>query len=297
VPTTPGDYLIRYYLDQDRVAIAEVPISVTEVGASITAPATAIAGSGIEVGWTGPDNRNDYIGIGAVGATGNARWENFAYTEAGNPATLLVPTTPGDYLIRYYLDQDRVAIAEVPISVQPVTASITAPASAVAGSTVDIDWTGPDYRNDYIGIGAPGATGNARWENFTYTSDGTPLALLMPATPGPYLIRYYMDQDRVTIGETSIIVTPAMATLSVKETSVEAGSMIEVDWTGPDYRNDYIGMGPVGASRNGQWEAFAYTEGGTPAMLQAPDTPGDYVIQYFMDQDRTSIATLPITVR
>jgi Ca-activated chloride channel family protein len=297
VPTEPGAYVIRYFLDQDRVAIAEAPITVTEVAASITAPPTATAGATIDVGWTGPDNRNDYIGIGAAGADGSDRWENFTYTERGNPAQLVMPTEPGAYVIRYFLDQDRVAIAEAPITVTAVAASITAPPTAIAGSTVEIGWTGPDYRSDYIGIGAAGADGSDRWENFAYTERGNPAQLVMPVEPGAYVIRYFMDQDRVAIAEVPITVTAVTATLSTKDPVAAAGTVIEVEWTGPDYRSDYIGIGPAGATGSDRWERFVYTERGNPAELQLPEAPGAYVIRYFMDQDRTPIAELPITLR
>jgi Ca-activated chloride channel family protein len=196
--------VISYFLRDGREAIASIPLTVTPALASITAPATAVAGSTIEVGWTGPNYDDDYIGIGRVGASSSNAWQNWTYTRTGNPLQLLIPAEPGDYLIRYYVNQDRTVLAEVPISVSQVAASLTAPATATAGSTIEVGWTGPNYDDDYIGIGRVGASSSGGWEKWTYTSRGNPATLDLPETPGDYLIRYYLNQDRTVIAEVPI---------------------------------------------------------------------------------------------
>ncbi|MDP4991731.1 MAG: hypothetical protein NWQ37_11060, partial [Marivita lacus] len=118
VPATPGEYLIRYFVRQDRGAIAEIPITVTPVTATLTAPETAAAGSTIEIGWTGPDYKEDYIGVGLVGASGGAQWQSWAYTRDGSPVTITLPDTPGDYVVQYFIRQDRDGIASLPIKVE-----------------------------------------------------------------------------------------------------------------------------------------------------------------------------------
>lgn len=163
------------------------------------------------------------------------------------------------------------------------------------GSTIEVTWTGPDYRDDYIGIGLVDAEGGAQWENWTYTRDGSPTKLLVPATPGEYLIRYFVRQDRSAIAEIPLTVTPVTATLTAPETAT-AGSTIQIGWTGPDYKEDYIGVGLVGASGGAQWQSWAYTRDGSPVTITLPDTPGDYVVQYFIRQDRDGITSLPIKV-
>jgi len=296
IPTEPGEYVIRYFLSQDRTPIAETPITVSEVQASVTAPAEAVAGSTIEVGWTGPDNPDDYIGIGRAGETGGRSWENYTYTRDGAPLMLEVPVTPGAYVIQYFLSQDRTPIAQTQINVLPVEASVTAPSDAVAGSTIEVTWTGPDYDDDYIGIGRVGETGGGAWENYTYTREGSPLPLLIPAEPGAYVIQYFLRQDRTPISETPIRVAPVAASVTAPATA-KAGDMLEVGWTGPDYRGDYIGIGRAGETGGRQWEEFTRTREGNPVMLQMPDMPGDYVIRYFLDQDRTPVAEVPITLQ
>jgi Ca-activated chloride channel homolog len=295
MPPEPGEYLIRYFMNQDNTILAEVPITLTPATAGITAPATAVAGSTIEVGWTGPDEESDYIGVGRVDATGGQRWQNFTYTRDGSPLELEMPPEPGEYLIRYFLNQDNTVLAEVPITLTPATAGITAPPSAVAGATIEVGWTGPDYHNDYIGVGRREATGGQRWQNFTYTRDGSPLRLEMPPEPGEYLIRYFMNQDNTILAEVPITLTPATAAITAPPKAA-AGSTIEIGWTGPDYDSDYIGIGLADATGGRRWESFTYTREGSPLRLDIPEEPGDYLIRYFMNQDNTILAEVPITV-
>ncbi|QXT38538.1 VWA domain-containing protein [Gymnodinialimonas ceratoperidinii] len=296
MPPEPGAYVIRYFVDQDRRVLAEAQIELTEVAASITAPATAEAGSTIEVAWTGPDYPRDFIAIGRVGAEGGARWDNYARTEEGSPLTLVTPPTAGEYVIRYFIDQDRVVQAEAAITLTAPAATLTVPASAAVGSMVEIGWTGPDYPRDFIAVGREGSTGGARWEAYTSTDQGSPLQVRMPSEPGSYVVRYIIDQDRVAIAEVPITLNDVAATLTAPSTA-QAGGTVEVAWTGPNYPRDFIALGRAGADGGARWESYSRTQDGTTLTLNVPETPGAYVLRYFMDPDRRVLAELPITVQ
>lgn len=295
IPGTPGEYQISYFLSEGREAIASASIMVNEVEVGIIAPDSAVAGSTIQVGWNGPDARDDYIGIGVAGSTGAAAWENYAYTREGQTLDLLVPIAPGEYDITYFLGQDRTVLATRSITVTPVEAQITAPQSAVAGSTIQVGWTGPDYRDDYLGIGIAGSSGGTAWENYTYTREGQTLDLQVPVTPGTYDITYFTSQDRTVLTTTQINVTPVSATMSAPATAA-AGGQVEISWSGPGYHDDYIGIGRAGGSGGDLWERYTYAREGSPLTLQVPEIPGDYVLTYFINQDRTAIATVPIRI-
>jgi Ca-activated chloride channel family protein len=153
-----------------------------------------MAGSTIEVGWTGPGYDGDYIGVGRVGAEGGQRWEHYTYTDRGNPVRLGLPSAPGDYVIRYFVQQDETVLAEVPISLTAAAATLTAPAAAAAGSTIEVGWTGPGNDGDYIGIGRADGSDNG-WVAYAYTRDGNPARLTLPETPGAYVLRYFLGVD------------------------------------------------------------------------------------------------------
>jgi Ca-activated chloride channel family protein len=113
LPPAPGTYEIRYYLGQDESVLASQVIEVTALSAQLVAPASAVAGTTIPVGWDGPGYGNDFLGIGRPG-DGYATYE---YVRNGNPLTMTVPDTAGDYEIRYYLGQGESVLVSVPLSV------------------------------------------------------------------------------------------------------------------------------------------------------------------------------------
>jgi len=115
LPPTPGTYELRYFLNQDREVVARREITVTAVPAEVTHAASAPAGTELQVGWSGPDYPSDYITVSRPGDDG---YETFEYTRSGNPVMLELPEAPGDYEIRYVMNQDRTVIATSPFTVE-----------------------------------------------------------------------------------------------------------------------------------------------------------------------------------
>ncbi|WP_164661278.1 VWA domain-containing protein [Tropicibacter sp. Alg240-R139] len=166
-------------------------------------------------------------------------------------------------------------------------ARIVAPDSAAAGSTLSVGWNGPDEANDNIQIGP---AGEDRYRSYTYTSDGNPLNLILPAQPGAYELRYVLN-DRQVIATRPITLTPPELVLRHPQ-SVPAGSSFQVDWKGPDQNSDNIQIGPAGTD---SYTNYQYTNKGTPVTLIAPAEPGEYEIRYSF-RDRENILRTPITV-
>ncbi|MEM9249574.1 MAG: hypothetical protein AAGB05_12870, partial [Pseudomonadota bacterium] len=295
VPAVAGEYVVKYFAREGRVPLAEAPVSVSLPEVSVTAPAEAVAGTTVEVVWTGPNYKDDYIGIGLADAGGARQWVNWVATSAGSPAELVIPAVAGDYVIKYFARQGRVPLAETPIAVTPPEASVSAPSIAVAGTTIEVDWIGPNYKDDYLGIGLVDAGGARQWVNWTRASDGTPAKLLTPPMPGDYVIKYFARQGRIPLAEAAISLTPIEAEIIAPATA-EAGSTIEVGWSGPNYKDDYIGIGLLDAKGARQWQSYSRTSSGNPVTLKLPEDPGDYVLQYFVAQGRTPVAQVPLTL-
>ncbi len=286
LPSEPGIYEIRYRMRQSATVIGSKEIEVTDLKAQLTAPDTAVAGETVTVGWEGPDYDLDFIAVSEPGENGNI---NLTYTREGSPLGLEMPPIPGDYEIRYTLRQDREVIATKPITVTAPEVSLTAPDTAIAGETVAVGWTGPDYNLDYIAVGVPG---ERNYINLTYTRDGDPLGLEMPAEPGDYEIRYTMRQDNTVIATRPITVTKAEVGLNAPDTAV-VGETVTVEWTGPDYNLDFIAVGEPGENN---YINYTYTRDGNPLGVEMPPQPGNYEIRYTLRQDNEIIARRPITV-
>ena len=112
LPSEPGTYELRYSF-RDTQVIATRPIELLPVTAQIKAEPTAIAGQTVVVGWDGPNYPNDYI---AVGKPGDPGYDNYTYTTAGNPLTVLAPATPGTYELRYITGD--LVLATAPLTVK-----------------------------------------------------------------------------------------------------------------------------------------------------------------------------------
>ena len=307
IPLAPGTYTVTAYWTAQEVTqtatvtLEDTPLDVTLVfetplpTATLSAPASAVAGTSIQVGWTGPGAEGDFIGIGRRGAEGRAQWQNWTYTAEGNPLGLLTPPEPGEYVIGYFINDGSDVIATAPIALTPAAITLTAPASAMAGSTLEILWTGPDNEGDFIGIGRVGAEDSARWQFFADAETGLPARVAVPAEPGEYLIGYYAGQDYSQLATIPLTVTEAGASLTAP---VEAatGSTIEVGWTGPGNDTDFIGIGLADGSGSA-WTSYSYTSDGNPVLLTLPEAPGAYVLRYFLGVDNTGIAELPITLK
>ncbi len=292
MPPEPGSYVIRYVMSQDNTVLAERPVTVSAATATVTAPAQAVAGSTILVDWAGPDETRDYVAVAAPDAPGGT-YVNYAYTRDGAPLKLVMPPEPGSYVIRYVMSQDNTVLAERPVTVSAATATVTAPAQAVAGSTILVDWTGPDETRDYVAVAAPDAPGGT-YVNYAYTRDGAPLKLVMPPEPGSYVIRYVMSQDNTVLASAEVAVSDAAANIAAPRTAAP-GAGLTVDWTGPGYDRDYLAIAEPGG-RGSDYVSYVYAREGSPAAMKAPDAPGEYEIRYVMNQDGRVLASVPLTV-
>lgn len=290
LPPDPGDYDIVYRMSQKNRVLARVSVTVTGLQYSVNGPASAPAGSNVQIDWVGPDYKSDIIAVAETGAV-DRKYLTYTYTRQGSPLDLTLPLAPGRYEIRYILGQDSVVQAVTEIEVTKITASLTAPQTSAAGSTIQIDWLGPDYRGDIIVVSRPDDEDRG-YLNYSYTKGGTPLDLTLPAMPGDYVVKYLAGAERKVLAVSDITVTEVSATLSAP-VNTPAGSEIEVTWDGPDYRGDIIAIGVPGEN----YVTYSYTRNGSPLTVTAPDKPGKYEIRYLMNADRRVIATIPLTVQ
>ena len=103
--STPGAWLLAsigclFVTAHAAAQSASVEAAQTSVklaqSASVKAAATAEVGSKLEVRWTGPAAKGDFVAIDKAGAPDHT-YGPYAYPSAGNPLTILVPTAPGQY--------------------------------------------------------------------------------------------------------------------------------------------------------------------------------------------------------
>ena len=295
MPPEPGDYEIRYVQKQDYTVLASQPISVEPTEAGVSGPQTAAAGSTITVEWSGPEYDGDYIAVDEADKSGGRFPINSQSIEQGSPLELLMPPEPGDYELRYVQKQDYTVLASQPISVEPTEAGVSGPQTAAAGSTITVEWNGPEYDGDYIAVDEADKSGGRFPINSQSIEQGSPLELLMPPEPGDYELRYVQKQDYTVLASQPISVEPTEAGVSGPQTAA-AGSTITVEWSGPEYDGDYIAVDEAGKS-GGRFPINSQSiEQGSPLELLMPPEPGDYELRYVQKQDYTVLASQPISV-
>lgn len=290
MPATAGDYEIRLLAaDSPYATLARQALKVTDVSASLDAPATIAAGADITVKWTGPANERDYIAIG------NAQrpYIVYQYTSTGNPVTIRVPDAGGDYELRYFLGNGDKVIAARKLTVGKVSGSVSAPAQVNAGATLPVKWEGPNNPKDFITIVKAGAPERS-YARYEYAAKGNPVQLRAPDAPGEYEVRYLTGQSYATVASTKITVGAVSASVT-GPTEAVAGSAFSVSWKGPNNPSDYITIVPKG-TREGISAHYQYASEGNPAKLIAPLQPGEYELWYATGQSHATLAKANIRV-
>ena len=286
----PGTYEVRYVAGKSKTVLARAPVRVLPVGASVSAPDSAVLGSELSVTWTGPDNKGDFITI-VPKSLPDGQHQHYAMTEAGSPASLRVPVDVGDAEIRYVSGQGRQVLARRGLQVVAPEIRLEAPGSVLAGAPVEVVWTGPANRGDYITIVATG-TPDGQYANHSETSRGSPLTLTAPIDPGDAEIRYMTGEGARVLGRRSLRVTAAEVSLSAPDEAV-VGSSVTIAWKGPDNRGDYITVVPKDLP-DGQYGNHNETVRGSPLTVAAPIDAGPAEIRYMSGQGARVLARRPL---
>ncbi|HKY48539.1 MAG TPA: hypothetical protein VJQ79_11210, partial [Acidimicrobiia bacterium] len=116
-PMTDGEFEVRFVSGLDSATMAASTISVTPLEITLEAPPEVAAGSAFEVTWSGPNGPGDYLTIVPAGAA-DTTYLDYSYTIDGSPITLMAPSEPGPYEIRYRTDRLSGVFATIEITVE-----------------------------------------------------------------------------------------------------------------------------------------------------------------------------------
>jgi len=210
-PSAPGDYELRYATDRGSV-LARQPLTVGDLAATLSFPATVAMGGKIDIGWTGPENARNYLTIVPADAPAES-YKDYVYTTKPS-LSLVVPEQPGAYEVRLLSADGKRVLARGPLQVGAATASLDAVASAEAGSEIRVIWQGPDNAGDYIAVTQIGKP--EKYLKFAYTQHGSPLKLQMPDQAGQYELHYLTARSSQSLASRALTVTPATGVGSLK---------------------------------------------------------------------------------
>lgn len=290
---TPGAAEIRYFSGITPTKIlGRCPIKLTEFDITMKAPAEIVAGSMVNVEWTGPGYASDYITI-VPKTTKDGSYGQWNYTSRGNPLPVVAPQTVGDGEIRYMNERGNVVLARQAVKIIKGEISLKAPAEAIAGAAVPIEWTGPNNAGDFITI-VPRDAKDGQYEKWEYTRQEPSLNIIATRTLGPAEIRYMNERENVVLFRTPITIVPAEITLNAAPQAA-AGAEVAIEWTGPNNPGDYITIVPKDAE-DGKYADYAYTKAGPKVGVSAPAEEGPAEIRYMNEDGNIVLARIGITV-
>lgn len=276
VPDQPGDYQVRYFDGVTNEVIANPSLQVKLPEITLNAPEKGIAGTEIDVAWTGPNDRYDQLAIAEKNASGREKLA-YAAIAKGSPTSIRLPDVDGEFELRYVSGGEHEIWKTRPIEVVRPEVSIEALPAQVAGAEIEIKWQGPANRSDYLAIAEPGMKSN-EYRFYSYLKQGQEAKLRLPAEAGNFELRYVSGQSKEIWAVQPIALE--MPTVSVTApTNAKVGDLITVNWEGPANKADYVSIATPDSDDN-RYEVYKYLQQGKKTEIQMPEEPGDYEIRY-----------------
>lgn len=291
-PAIIGLYEVRYVLQEEKKVLARESIEITEPEVTVSAPRTALAGSMIPVQWAGAVHNRDYVTIVPMGAAEDVH-ENYFRVSDRSEHNLQAPAESGLYEVRYVLQEGKRVLASQPIEITPPEVTISAPATALAGSMIPVQWTGAVHNRDYVTIVPMGAAEDVHLSYFR-VSDRSEHKLQAPAKTGLYEVRYVLQEGKKVLANQAIEIGEPEVTLKAPK-RVRAESEIEVSWTGTVHHRDYVTIVPMGAPEDRHDDYFRVDKR-TRHHLDAPAQTGLYEVRYVLQEGPRVLARQEVEV-
>jgi subtilisin len=320
MPTTPGDYEFRLYLNGGVTPAATSPaVHVTQGAPPPGGPTLTVStqlvtpGSPITVTLAGaPGGAGDWLAFAAVGSPASS-YMSYMYIGAGVTSrtwTVTAPSTAGDYEFRFLPNNGYVVTAtSPPVTVgaaPPPTTTLTVDQTSIdAGGSVTVTVTGASgSATDWIALAQVGSP-DTQYVKWTYLAGGQTTfnwTVTMPTTVGDYEFRLYPNGGYTRAGTSPVVHVTAAApppsgpTLTVSTQLVAPGSPITVTLTGGSGgAADWLSFAAVGTSGS-SYVTYTYVGAGVTTRtwtVTAPSTAGNYEFRFLPSNGYTVTATSP----
>ena len=149
------------------------------------------------------------VKITARGPVGSGHWVGFApkgspitaYLKYGRPTAavtemeLMPPSEPGEYELRYVLNESEKIIATHPIKVTPAVAKLDTPASVATRQEISVRFGGPHHKRHWIGFVK---RDTMDYLNYAYVPlQGDSVSIRAPDEAGDYDIVFVMGDSAI----------------------------------------------------------------------------------------------------
>jgi subtilisin family serine protease len=276
---------------------------------SVTPSATSVQpGASMSVSWTAPAGTSNVDWLQLMDTGGNTQyWYQYTGGATSGTATLAMPTSPGQYVFRYllnntYTEAARSAIITVTGSTGGGGSSYTVTPSATSlqpGVSMAVSWTAPGGASNIDWIQLMDIGGNTQyWFQYTGGAVSGTATLTAPLGPGQYVFRYLLNNTYTEAARSAVITVTGSTggggssyTITPSATVVSAGAQMSVSWTAPGGSSNIDWLQLMDAGGNIQYWA-RYTSGAVSgtATLAAPTRPGQYIFRYLLNNTYTEAA-------
>lgn len=201
IPAVPGEYLLRFYsLKNTKKIVFEKPLKVTSANITLNAPKEAIAGTEIDLTWVAPETSKAQINLKFARNKPDFNARFHVRTHEKTNGKLLLPSIPGDYVLRWFSTYDRKLMFEKPIKLLPQKVEINAPKTAKAGGIIDISWEAPPRSEGKIVIFPVKNDEKIKNQNIksiqlVSTKEQTAASVKLPLQAGKYFLRFLNESD------------------------------------------------------------------------------------------------------
>lgn len=293
-PENAGAYELRYISDRrEPKVLARRALQVTEVQATLEAPAQVGAGTSVSIRAQGPHaSSKTWVGIAAKGAAVEA-YIVYSYTTGTTTEVMLkAPSEPGDYEVRYLISGASAPVAVRALKVVEADIAINGPTEVMAASPFTVTARGPDGGH-WLSIAEQGA-GAESYASYKYLVANTEsYELLAPNEPGNYELRVILT------GPTRIAATQPVRVLAPEVSfdapeKVKVGETFTLSATGPSGAGNWVAIAAVG-SADSDYKSYNYVRPDGSYSLSAPAAAGAYELRYVLTGN-VVIARQPITV-
>lgn len=189
-PAEAGTYEVRYYHPELNAVLASRTIEVTTKPISISAPARVAAGAPMIINWSGPAAAFDAVQLALAGSPATSKVTSVTVNKGRQAVIIDAPIDPGVYEVRYHEADDDQIGASATVTVDPPSASLSAPADAKAGSRITVGWTGPAARFDNVVIARSGMAPGEWLSTARVRPDRNTVGIDVPGQAGQYELRY-----------------------------------------------------------------------------------------------------------
>jgi len=260
---------------------------------------SALAGSEVRVSFEdAPAQSGDYITIVPVDMPDNVLLDTERPDEASGIVSLRTPDEvtllEARYLTRSENGSRTVIARSEPFSTEALTITLDAPSEVNAGSGFEVTWSGASNPQDFITI-VPATDPDRTVAHHKRAREGQAFTLDAPVIEGDYELRYVTSQSRIVIARLAIKVLAVSVSLEAVD-AAQAGSSIEIAYSGAANEQDFITIVPVDAPDN-QVDSHKRVREGNPLGGPTPSEPGEYEIRYVTNQSpRQVLARLPLNI-